>query len=115
MKRAERFAAIAKEQTGNEIDPKFFNSVSQYAHFGMMFFVTVFSGTVSALWYHPYAGILVGFLGCTLYALIHEFWYDPQFENAETRGSDLEDFVFLMLGSCAGAVILLIWNGLAEL
>ena len=90
------------------IDPKFFNLVAQFAHFGMMFFVTVVIGILFLRFDHEFVGILVGFLVCSVYAAVHEFWWDPTHEDPETRGSDLQDFVFLVLGSCAGVVILLL-------
>lgn len=110
MKRAEQ---LARDAGG--IDPKFFNQVSQFAHFGMMFFVCMLVGTVGALAEHPWSGVITGFLVCTGYATVHEFWYDPKFENAETRGSDLEDFVFLMIGASAAVLVLLIWIGISEM
>ena len=115
MKRAERIAREVENQPQGSIDPKFFNTVSQFAHFGMMFFGTVLIGTLFALAEHPFSGVLTGFMACTGYAVIHEFWYDPRYEDAETRGSDLEDFVFLMLGSCAGVIVLLVWYGISQL
>jgi hypothetical protein len=81
------------------IDPKFFNQVAQFAHFGMMFTVTTFAS------HFGHKGRWVGLALCILYAAIHEFVWDPKMENAETRGSDLEDFIFLVAGSCVAVVL----------
>ena len=66
----------------NVIDPKFFNFVSQIAHF-----------------FSTYAIV------CVVYAALHEFWYDPRYENPVTRGSDLEDFLFLVAGVAAAVAV----------
>ena len=42
--------------------------------------------------------------GKVAYAAVHEFWYDPRYENPVTRGSDLEDFLFLAAGGAAAVV-----------
>ena len=75
------------------IDPKFFNLVSQFAHF----FAT-FGLTLAAAKFWGWRGIeIVGGL-CVLYAALHEFIWAPPMENKLTRGSDVEDFIFLVLG-----------------
>ena len=75
------------------IDPKFFDLVSQFAHFFAMYALTF---TAGKFWH--WRGIeIVGGL-CVLYAAFHEFIWDPLMENKLTRGSDLEDFFFLVLG-----------------
>jgi hypothetical protein len=77
----------------NAIDPRFFNFVSQVAHCAATYAITF---TLYALW-----GFEAWFIGCALvifYAAWHEFWYDPRYENLATRGSDLEDFLFLVSG-----------------
>src|ERR1035437_8058287 len=80
------------------IDPKFFNLVSQFAHFFAMYALTF---TAGKFWH--WRGIeLVGGL-CVLYAAIKEFWFDARYENQLTRGSDLEDFIFLVLGVAVAA------------
>jgi hypothetical protein len=84
----------------NGIDPAFFNQVAQFAHFGTMFTiaitVTIFAGTLGL--------IAVGILEF-VYAALHEFVWDPREENSATRGSDLEDFAFLMLGYAMSCVV----------
>jgi hypothetical protein len=41
-----------------------------------------------------------------IYAIYKEAIYDPMNENAITRGSDLVDFIFLLLGSLlAGGIV----------
>lgn len=82
-------------QAPGTISASFFNMVSQIAHFFATYAITF------TLWIWSWRVGLAAFLGCLVYAAVHEFWYDPHFENAATRGSDLEDFFFL----CAGALV----------
>lgn len=55
--------------------------------------------TFGKFWH--WAGISVAASVCVVYAAVHEYWYDPRFENSVTRGSDVEDFVFLIAGVAA--------------
>jgi hypothetical protein len=75
------------------ISPKLFNLVSQIAHF-----FTTYALTFTAMMFKIRVGIGVA-VACIIYAGIHEFWYDPHYENAVTRGSDLEDFFWLGFGA----------------
>lgn len=84
----------------NVIDPKFFNFVSQVAHF---FTTCAIVLTFSRFWH--WKGIAVAAPLCVVYAAIHEFWFDPRYENPVTRGSDVEDFVFLVAGVAAAVGI----------
>lgn len=84
------------------IDPKFFNQVAQIAHFGMMFFVMAVCVGVGGKLGHQWIGMLVGTTIDWCYGVWHEFFWDPVHENAETRGSDMEDFLFLELGNVVG-------------
>jgi hypothetical protein len=79
------------------ISERFFNFVSQDAHFFTSAFV-VFASGVFFGW-----GVMTGvfILGVT-YDVWHEFFYDPVHENAATRGSDFEDFAFLLAGDLFG-------------
>jgi hypothetical protein len=77
----------------NTISPKFFNQIAQMAHTGMTYSLS-FTAAIKFGW----TGLIVAAAGVVLYAAWHEFWYDPQYENEATRGSDLEDFCFLCLG-----------------
>ncbi|MGA7919065.1 MAG: hypothetical protein WCA38_05285 [Candidatus Acidiferrales bacterium] len=92
----------------NSIDPKFFNEVSQFAHFFSA--ATVYlSFRIVAVHLHKFSWkwtwIIVA-CGVAL-AAWKEFWYDKHDENKATRGSDLEDFTFYMLG--IGYALILIW------
>ena len=80
----------------NVIDPKFFNFVAQIAHFFATYGIVL---TFGRFW--RWHGIEVAAPLCVAYAAFHEFWYDPRYENPITRGSDLEDFVFLIAGVAA--------------
>jgi hypothetical protein len=91
-----------------DINPKFFNQVAQFAHFGMMFAVTTFLIIVAGKFGHVRCGFYGSFVVVLTYASWHEFIWDPTHENAATRGSDWEDWGFLMAGMIA-AIILLIW------
>jgi len=84
----------------NVIDPKFFNFVAQLAHFFATYGIVL---TCGKFWH--WAGIAVAAALCVAYAAIHEFWYDPRYENPVTRGSDLEDFLFLVAGVAAAVVV----------
>jgi hypothetical protein len=44
----------------------------------------------------------------TAYAAIKEFWYDQNYETAEVRGSNLEDFSFYMVGVTLAVILILI-------
>jgi hypothetical protein len=87
------------------IDPEFFNTVSQFAHFGMMFTVTTIVVLLANAMNHMLRGMYLSFLLCLVYSVLHEFWWDPTHENKLTRGSDFEDFAFLMAG-CSTAELL---------
>ena len=83
----------------NVIDPKFFNVVAQIAHFSSMYAIVLSFGK---FWH--WSGIVIAAPLCIAYAAIHEFWYDPRYENPVTRGSDLEDFAFLVSGVAAAVI-----------
>jgi VanZ family protein len=90
----------------DDIDPKFFNVVAQIAHFGAMYTVTnIFSVVSGRFLHHRWAGLILGIVACVSYATWHEFFWDPTHENAATRGSGLEDFIFLVLGSVVAALV----------
>jgi hypothetical protein len=82
------------------IDPNFFNLVSQIAHFfttyGLVLTVGKFLG---------WKGIIIAGVLCAIYAGAHEFWYDPKHESPLTRGSDVEDFAFLVAGVVAAVIV----------
>ena len=85
-----------------DVDPAFFNDVSQIAHFTSTFSLTLlFCFFVNVFWYAVWMPV-VPFALCTTYAAWHEFIHDPKEENPVTRGSDLEDFLFLVTGSFTG-------------
>ena len=80
----------------NVVDPKFFNLIAQIAHFFSTYGIVL---TLGKFWH--WTGVAVAAALCVAYAAIHEFWYDPRYENSVTRGSDLEDFLFLVAGVAA--------------
>ncbi len=84
----------------NVIDPKFFNLVSQVAHFSTMYGIVL---SVGKFWH--WTGIIVSAGLCLAYAVVHEFWYDSRYENPVTRGSDREDFLFLFAGIVAAVIV----------
>jgi hypothetical protein len=84
-----------------------FNTVSQFAHLGVSYSITLSVLTIGGLhslyWFLP---ISVGA------AAVKEFWYDEKYETAEVRGSSLEDFIVYLTGiSGAIAFDLLILKG----
>jgi hypothetical protein len=95
-----KFFLKTPKRVSDGIDPAFFNQVSQFAHFFTSAFL-VFSAGVFFGW-----GVMTAvFVLCVSYAAWHEFWYDPRYENAATRGSDLEDFAFLVSGDLIGVAM----------
>lgn len=108
MRTAKAIADDIQESTGDVIDPKFFETVAAYAHFGMMFTVTTALGLLGNRFEHRIYGTVAGLVVCLIYASVHEFWYDPKYENAVTRGSDLVDFAWLMGGSAVACLFLLL-------
>ncbi len=71
------------------IDPKFFNFVAQVAHFFATYAIVL---TFGKFWH--WHGIAVAAPLCVIYAALHEFWYDPRYENPVTRGSDVRTLCF---------------------
>ena len=84
----------------NTIDPKFFNFVSQVAHCSTTYAISL---TFYARW--GFYGWIFAAVTILAYAAVHEFWYDVHYENPATRGSDLEDFIFLVLGPVLALLI----------
>jgi hypothetical protein len=88
----------------NYIDPRDFNRNSQIAHFFTMAFLNTVWSYFWLITGHPVVAVS-GVVPSMAYGVIHEFWYDPRFENKATRGSDLEDFGFLMVGMLTGQTV----------
>lgn len=84
----------------NVVDPKFFDFVAQVAHFCATYGIVL---SIGKFWH--WRGIAIAAPLCVAYAAIHEFWYDPRYENPVTRGSDLEDFLFLVAGVAAAVIV----------
>jgi VanZ family protein len=94
-----------KMLTDGDIDPKFFNMVSQFAHFWTMFGITTITMKIGKHTHHVLFFTIVPLVLQVIYAAWHEFWYDPTHENPATRGSDLEDFAFLVGGALMGIAV----------
>ena len=90
----------------NAIDPKFFNFVAQVAHFSATYALTLTVMLFSSLRRQHRWMIVLGLI--VAYAGFHEFYLDPRYENLLTRGSDIEDFVFLVSGSVVAELFLYI-------
>ena len=84
----------------NVIDPEFFNFVSQIAHFFTTYAIVL---TFSKFWHWNRVAVAAPL--CVVYAALHEFWYDPRYENPVTRGCDVEDFIFLVGGVAAAVAV----------
>jgi hypothetical protein len=72
------------------------NTVSQFAHVGVAYSVTlsllIVLGLPMLWWYLPVAiGLAAG----------KEFWYDYKYETPDVRGSSLEDFMYYVSGILA--------------
>ena len=76
----------------NVIDPKFFNQVAQNAH--MLLGVSV--GLIGLLYAPKYIWCVLGVY--MIVTAVKEFWYDQHYENAETRGSNLNDWLHYQVG-----------------
>lgn len=83
----------------NQISPKFFDQVAQIAHF-----FALYALNFTFVAFFGFKWLWLAFVLSLLYAVIHEFVYDPLEENAATRGSDMRDFIFLMLGAATGEI-----------
>jgi hypothetical protein len=90
----------ASVPAADAIDPKFFDQVAQIAHIATTFGIAYVAVTKFGWW-----GLLVATVGILIYASWHEFIHDPEKENAATRGSDLEDFLFLVGGPVLAAIV----------
>lgn len=53
-----------------------------------------------ALFGPKYMWLWAGFM--VLFASLKEFWYDENYETADERGSNLEDWGFYMIGTVVG-------------
>lgn len=92
---------MKKAPTPPAIDPRFFNEVSQFAHFGMAGFIFMILLHVFSM--RHVMEIFVP-LGVAL-AAWKEFYYDKHDENPATRGSDLEDFSFYIFGITLALIV----------
>ena len=93
----------------NVIDPSFFYEVAQFAHTGMAGLIYLGIAHIAQKhdlfkwsWYLALVTLGVAAAG------VKEFWYDKNYENAATRGSDFEDFSFYCLGIIIAIAVILI-------
>ena len=84
------------------IDSKFFDLVSQFAHFFTMYSLALTLGLIGKRTGHALLYLALSVAVYITYAAIHEFYWDPRHENAATRGSDLKDFAYLVGGGILG-------------
>ena len=78
----------------NEINPSFFNFVSQMSH--ILCGSTIVFGTLLLFNLHVLIFVLSVYVIVTG---VKEFWYDYHYEDAVTRGSSLLDFVMYQTGA----------------
>jgi len=97
-----KLTARAVADAIDPINAAFFNQVSQYAHFFAAATVYLTIGRFSHHWALYMLPVGIGL------AAWKEFWWDSHKENAATRGSDLEDFSFYMLGILFGMLIVFV-------
>lgn len=76
------------------IDPKFFNFVAQMSH--VLLGSTLVFGILALFNIHLLIYVLPAY---ALITGVKEFWYDQNYENAETRGSNLLDFSMYQAGA----------------
>jgi hypothetical protein len=79
-----------------------FNEVAQASHV----FIAAWAVATSQLIWRGNAKYWAS-LGVLLFAAVKEFWYDHTYETPQTRGSDLEDFLFYALGTGAELLFLI--------
>jgi hypothetical protein len=84
-------------------DERFNNMVAQFAHA-----LAGYSVLLTFVFLHVPYGFLLAIGLVTAYAAVKEFWYDYRYEDAVTRGSSLEDFVFYIVGLAIAAVVTLL-------
>jgi hypothetical protein len=98
----------------NIVDPRFFNQVAQIAHFSAWFTLVVFVSTLCwRLTGRVWLGPIIAGVANLVYATWHEYVWDPIHENAVTRGSDFEDWAFLVAGGTVGFLFyffLIVWR-----
>jgi ABC-type dipeptide/oligopeptide/nickel transport system permease component len=81
-------------------DQAFANMAAQIAH-ALAGYAAVLTLVLLGV---PHA-VVVACVIVTLYALVKEFWWDYKYEDAVTRGSSLEDFVFYIVGLILGIIV----------
>lgn len=91
---------MGDQSNNGGISETFFNYVAQMAHWATMAF-----GSLTLALFFGWRGVIVSNVLGIAYAAWHEFCWDPRHEDPETRGSDLEDFLFLLLGLAIGDVV----------
>jgi hypothetical protein len=84
---------VPKQSRKGGISEKFFDYVSQMAHWATMAF-----WSLTLALFFGFSGVIVSNVLGVAYAAWHEFYWDP-------RGSDTEDFLFLLLGLAIGDVV----------
>ena len=92
------YARLLKPQTQIALS---LDEVAQASHVAIAAAVV---GLTSARWHGPskyFAALIVVGL-----AALKEFWFDQNFEDAATRGSNLEDWSYYVAGSVAALLIL---------
>lgn len=89
--------------SGDSISPTFFNEVAQIAHFSATYALTLSLMLFSTV--RQKRRWLIVFLLIVAYAAFHEGYWDPHHENPATRGSDVEDFLFLVSGSVVAELV----------
>ena len=98
-KRKQLYARVTSPRVGLSLS---LNEVAQASHVAIAAAVV----GLSSARFHTMLAKLVGAAVIVAFASIKEFWFDKRFEDAVTRGSDLEDFSYYVLGAVAALLIL---------
>jgi hypothetical protein len=77
-----------------------FNEEAQFSHVVLAALIIVWFAFIG----HSFLGV---FLAVSFGAL-KEFIYDHYYEDAETRGSDWQDFVYYLVGTGLGIILVLL-------
>jgi hypothetical protein len=65
-------------------------------------FLGGYAAVVTLALFHVHHWLLVSIVGVTGWAAFKEFYIDKKYEDPTMRGSDLEDFIFYIVGLAAG-------------
>jgi hypothetical protein len=78
-------------------DQRLDNIFSQIGHF-----LGAYAAVLTLVLFNVHYWLLISLIGVTAWASFKEFYIDAKYEDPAIRGSDMEDFLFYMLGLVVG-------------